>query len=152
MYARHVFAWYRRSEGSTGSWELSYPKPLEVLCKCSLWFCFVLVTASHYVGLAILELTEIHPPLPLCLSLCLLSTGVKVVKHINALNGGGGRFSSPRYSMSSSLALICAAPPASVLCWGYRHAPGPWLVCSPNTEAPDMSSCTEASLKCLLST
>lgn len=89
MYARHVFAWYRRSEGSTGSWELSYPKPLEVLCKCSLWFCFVLVTASHYVGLAILELTEIHPPLPLCLSLCLLSTGVKVVKHINALNGGG---------------------------------------------------------------
>lgn len=45
-------------------------------------FCFVLVTASHYV-------TEIHPPLPLCLSLCLLSAGVKVVQHINALNWGG---------------------------------------------------------------
>lgn len=114
MYARHVFAWYRRSEGGTGSWELSYPKPLEVLCKCSLWFCFVLVTASHYVGLAILELTEIHPPLPLCLSLCLLSAGVKVVQHINALNGGGAHFSSPRYSLSSSLALnLCCS---SCLC------------------------------------
>lgn len=70
-------------------------------------FCFVLVTASHYV-------TEIHPPLPLCLSLCLLSAGVKVVQHINALNWGGGCFSSPRYSMSSSLALnLCCS---SCLC------------------------------------